>query len=656
MSATSSGSRGLLPGIGGGARPDMGSPILPLHHAPNAHSIHSPLSPLQSYPPLEHTWTRLRNWLSQEYTELGDTLNYGISPQVITSVQMELGLPLPSAVRDSYLICDGQEVESSAGCSDGLFFGLSLLPLEDVLEEWRFWREVDEDPATGANDRLRSVMRSIPDGYVRKEYSCRGWLPLVTDRAGNYLGVDLHPDAGGTYGQVIVFGRDFDTKVVLWRGEGEGGWGRWLAGFVDELENGEGYEMNNGGGDSSGSEDEIGYEGYFYTPDSVGRADGEKVGGLRLTGDYKGWNVLEAWADKSVKRWIQAGLYKEEPMGAPPGTKPEIEITDAVAIAVTSDGPATEVAIPVVGEVPGIAVKTDDLPPLPSSDITEGSSSISPATPKALISPTSPASVTPIPKPAPKPAPMPTASDLLGDNSPTSTNPNSPRLSEDDPQHQRLNSAPSRQLTGSKMRYASEASDLSASSDVALVDSSFEASHATESSMTEATLLPPAVVEDDAATARATPSPRREDLELKTPTALHFPASTFADLQKKSPTPNGTPNSTSDSPGVIPPPPSASRPARDTPEVEAGATTVVTEGDSRPATPSSVKSTSSGRLQKGAHKKSTKSISKLFESGSVKGSDDDSEKKEKRSSLFGSPLKSKMVLNKEKKNPAETVV
>ncbi|KAG8944080.1 Cell wall assembly regulator, partial [Tulasnella sp. 408] len=204
--------RALSP-TSGGRRPQSGSPILPLHHSgPNSIHTQSNLSPLQSYPPLHHTWNRLKAWLSSEYTELGDTLNYGIDQTVINAVQMELGLPLPSAVRDSYLICDGQEVESSAGCSDGLFFGLTLLPLEDVLEEWRFWREVDEDPATGANERLRTIMKSIPDGYIRKEYSCKGWLPLVTDRAGNYLGVDLHPGEGGTYGQVIVFGRDFDTK------------------------------------------------------------------------------------------------------------------------------------------------------------------------------------------------------------------------------------------------------------------------------------------------------------------------------------------------------------------------------------------------------------------------------------------------------------
>lgn len=245
---------------------------------------------------------------------MGDTLNYGILPQDLAQVEMSLGFSLPAAIRESYLCVDGQEAESSAGCSEGLFFGLTLLPLEDVLEEWRFWREVDDDPQTGANSQLRELMQSIPAGWVKKEYSSRGWIPLVTDKAGNYLGVDMTPGEGGAVGQIIVFGRDFDTKVVMWRGDGEGGWAKWLASFVEELESGEGFELGSTN-DSDGSEDSVGYESYFF--DGVGGGQGDTggdsgTGGLRLNGEYKGWSVLEAWADRSVRRWQEAGLYTDE--------------------------------------------------------------------------------------------------------------------------------------------------------------------------------------------------------------------------------------------------------------------------------------------------------------------------------------------------------
>lgn len=227
---------------------------------------------------------------------------------------MQFGFALPAVVRESYLIVDGQEAESAAGCSEGLFFGLTLLPLEDVLEEWRFWREVDEDPSTGANAQLRELMGSLPPGWVRREYSQRGWIPLIADKGGNYVGVDLNPDDGGSVGQVIVFGRDFDTKVVLWMGDGPAGWAKWLASFVEELETGDGYEI--GSGDSSdGGEDDLGYESYFYDGNGRGQGDGGgdsgSGGGLRLTGDYRGWNVLEAWADRSLRKWYEAGVLPD---------------------------------------------------------------------------------------------------------------------------------------------------------------------------------------------------------------------------------------------------------------------------------------------------------------------------------------------------------
>ena len=279
--------------------------LLPLHNAP--------LSPPSQYPSLEQTWTRIRSWLSAEYPELGDTLNYGILPQDYANIEMQFGFSLPQVIRESYLMVDGQEPESSAACSEGLFFGLHLLPLEEVLEEWRFWREVDDDPNTGAHPQLREFMQSVPPGWIRKEYSQRGWIPLISDKTGNYIGVDLNPGEGGSVGQVIVFGRDFDTKVVLWKGDGPAGWAGWLASFAEVLESGEGFELG-AATESEGSEDDVGYEGYFF--DGTGRGSGEGTGGMssggmRLVGEYRGWTTLEAWADRSVRKWQQVGLVPD---------------------------------------------------------------------------------------------------------------------------------------------------------------------------------------------------------------------------------------------------------------------------------------------------------------------------------------------------------
>ena len=43
-----------------------------------------------------------------------------------------------------------------------------------------------------------------------------------------------------------------------------------------------------------------------------GPRDQTGTGGLRMTGEYKGWSVLEAWADRSVRKWQEAGLYAND--------------------------------------------------------------------------------------------------------------------------------------------------------------------------------------------------------------------------------------------------------------------------------------------------------------------------------------------------------
>ncbi|KAJ3789856.1 hypothetical protein GGU10DRAFT_342031 [Lentinula aff. detonsa] len=378
------------------------SSLLPTHHD----QFHTPILPRSAYPPLNQTWNRMRAWLSREYPELGDTLNYGILPQDLAQIELQFGFPLPAVVRESYLAVDGQEAESAAGCAEGLFFGLFLLPLEDVLEEWRFWREVDDDPNTGANTQLRDAMQSIPPNWIRREYSQRGWIPLVADKTGNYVGIDLNPGDSGTSGQVIVFGRDFDTKVVLFNGDGPAGWARWLASFVDELESGEGFEIGKSE-DNSDSEDDVGYYGYYNDGSGSGDGGGDNGlgGGLRLGGEYKGWSVLEAWADKSVRKWYEVGVIKDT-VDEKKGKKAEKASSLDLA-----QGSAAEVPIPVLADVDSIEA-VDLLPDSATTPTTMVNLTNSRTSPPNLptISITKP--------PMPLPVELPTPRDIMALPSP----------------------------------------------------------------------------------------------------------------------------------------------------------------------------------------------------------------------------------------------
>ncbi|ORY63829.1 hypothetical protein BCR35DRAFT_256004, partial [Leucosporidium creatinivorum] len=169
---------------------------------------------------------------------------------------------LPPAVLESYALHDGQDPFAGGGASTaGLIWGLWWMPMDQVEQEWKFWRRF-EDAGGGLGINMHG-MSSFPEGWVRKRYSHPGWLPLLSDRCGNYIGVDLDPPpplptssstasggrsgrAYGQPGQVIAFGREIDEKVVLFPGDGAGGWGRFLASFVDDLEKGEFARLGEG--------------------------------------------------------------------------------------------------------------------------------------------------------------------------------------------------------------------------------------------------------------------------------------------------------------------------------------------------------------------------------------------------------------------------
>lgn len=73
--------------------------------------------------------------------------------------------------------------------------------------------------------------KSFPANKVKLQYASANWIPLVTDNAGNHIAIDLDPDVDGMVGQVIIFGRDYDTKYVV-----ADNWGQFMSKFALDFE------------------------------------------------------------------------------------------------------------------------------------------------------------------------------------------------------------------------------------------------------------------------------------------------------------------------------------------------------------------------------------------------------------------------------------
>ncbi|KAH7393164.1 1,3-beta-glucan biosynthesis protein-like protein [Cadophora sp. MPI-SDFR-AT-0126] len=214
-------------------------------------------------PPPAHSWKRIDRWAEENYPELYDQLCEGCTSNDLNELEHQLDCSLPMEVRESLQVHDGQE---RGGNPTGIIFSSMLLDCEEIVQEWENWKKVNaeylQEPinfkpaapvkafggssaASSSKDAPRSSQNpnwrqellsrqdSQPPGAIQKVYAHPAWIPLVRDWGGNNLAVDLAPGPSGKWGQVILFGRDYDCKYVVARS-----WSAFLATFADDLNSG----------------------------------------------------------------------------------------------------------------------------------------------------------------------------------------------------------------------------------------------------------------------------------------------------------------------------------------------------------------------------------------------------------------------------------
>ncbi|KAG0147738.1 hypothetical protein CROQUDRAFT_106240 [Cronartium quercuum f. sp. fusiforme G11] len=424
---------------------------------------------------IAHTWARIERNLNKSLPELAETLSYPADEISLTRLDNALSthrLKLPQSVKTSLLIHDGQDVYSrSSVATDGLIWGLWLMSCEEIEIEWGFWRKLDGGQLPGdaftasdftsinqnhhhyhyqqqqQHNYIDGNMTSCPAGWVREIYSHPGWLPLLSDRVGNYIGVDLSPpmiiesdegyigggqgNARPAPGQVIAFGREIDEKVVLWRGDGIEGWAHWLAAFADDLEQGnfahpgglrpgrrrsnreeeEDSRWQEGDEEDEDEEEGLGEVGYFTGSNGYGvTSDEAEFKGWKLAGEYRGMSIIEALCARSKRRWAEIGLYSSrnpnfpEPTSNPTRSSIASGSSSAVhpkSVAVDQQQPETPIAFVTPPSPRPSTEQTDRL------DTFNPTSGLTPRPPTTITRPRRP------PPPAPATIALPTMDDMI---------------------------------------------------------------------------------------------------------------------------------------------------------------------------------------------------------------------------------------------------
>lgn len=229
-------------------------------------------------------WWHVKKWLHKHSQDLNATLLSPCTESDLSEFQKDLNIQLPRCVHEFFRMTDGQSTFNSNGLG-GLVYNLKLMSIDEIAVMTESWRSVHQlilhrQSAQSSVTRLPSVarlqsgqdfgsdlasipklsvssddlgltrkppkhetafpdQRAVPPGTVLPVYAHSMWIPIITDGVGNCIAIDLSaPPDGDTpasdlrvWGQVIIFGRDFDTKFKI-----ADNFGDFLLIFANDLE------------------------------------------------------------------------------------------------------------------------------------------------------------------------------------------------------------------------------------------------------------------------------------------------------------------------------------------------------------------------------------------------------------------------------------
>jgi cell wall assembly regulator SMI1 len=166
---------------------------------------------------------RLDTWFSTHLRSDRYRFNSAATNDELDAFEHTIGLKLPQGYRQLYTWHDGEDDDRW-----GHIFGLPLLPLKEAASQWKSWNGVLSE--LGGN-RYTIPGGAWPDGAVDPAYVNPLWIPLTHDGSGNHIGIDFDPWPRGRVGQIILYGRDEDIKIVIAQSLGQ--FLEWIANLLE---------------------------------------------------------------------------------------------------------------------------------------------------------------------------------------------------------------------------------------------------------------------------------------------------------------------------------------------------------------------------------------------------------------------------------------
>lgn len=156
---------------------------------------------------IEPTLARLDAWYGAHLPPDNYVLNPPAADEQIDAFERLVGLEMPNSYRQLYKWHDGENDDRW-----GHIYGLPILSLHRAANDWQQWQRT---LAAFDGNRYPVPGAGWPEGAVDPAYTNPRWIPLTGDGSSGNIGLDFDPWPLGRVGQVILYGRNEDVKVVL---------------------------------------------------------------------------------------------------------------------------------------------------------------------------------------------------------------------------------------------------------------------------------------------------------------------------------------------------------------------------------------------------------------------------------------------------------